>query len=162
MRLDELVNELRGLGKRDEIGASALVRASGGLISKTTWVRYTSQPTDYLETPWGTRATMRAAIEIAQVKAIADTFRVAPRTVWLAVGESCGLPGMFDSDGLDAAVAKLPPGWWRLPDDPMLHLRRTAAVLMDAHETAAERDELRAEVERLRAEAATRTRRRTT
>lgn len=150
MRLDELIRDLRGDGEVDEISYARLATAAGGKPAAPSFVRHGAVPKseDFEETPWHTRRVMRTAIDADSAIGIARAFSIPPRTVWLATGESLGLPGMF-GDSLDEAVATLPPGWHRLDYRRLALLRQVASVLIREQQQEEQVAELEARVAEL-------------
>jgi hypothetical protein len=160
VHLFALINELRGKGQPDEISLRGLSTAHPDSPPAPNWIRWGKVPDQMLTTPWGTAASMDSYLSPPNIMGVAAVLRVPPSTVGRAVLESVGIPGMFADDALDAAVAKLPVGWWNTGEQHLRHLRRTAEVLIadreheaEAERLAGENDELRARVAELEAAA---------
>jgi len=151
VHLHALINEIRGKGHPDEISLRGLSGAHPDSPPAPNWIRWAKEPDQMLTTPWGTEASMTSYIDPQSIMGVAATLRVPPATVGRAVLESVGIPGMFADDALDAAVAKMPVGWWNTGELRLRHLRRTAEVLISDKEHEDETTWLAAENEQLRA-----------
>lgn len=141
MRFGQLINDARGAGLPDEIKFTQLSALANGIPSASHYNRLGLEPTaDQLgenplvkETPWGTISTMDDPVKPRLVMGVCRAQRIPTREAWLAVGESCGLPGMF-SGSRDEKVASLAAGWVDLGQPRMHALRRYSADLVDAEE----------------------------
>jgi hypothetical protein len=154
VHLYALINEMRGKGQPDEISLRGLAGAHPDSPPVANWIRWGKVPDQPITTPWGTEASLTSYIDPASIMGVAATLRVPPSTVGRAVLESVGIPGMFADEALDAAVAKMPVGWWTTGETRLRHLRRTAEILIEDQEHEAEATWLTAENERLRARVA--------
>ena len=76
---------------------------------------------------------------------------IPPRTVWLACGESLGLPDMFVGGPEAEARGMLPEGWYDLTQPRARILRTVAATLLSDQAAETRITELEAEITRLRA-----------